>query len=326
VTTISKDSQRDVEVPVGGAELALLLRTSRLLSTGYMRTPAARESIAAVDRRLATEAANRLFLESKKLYEAHDLYDWPDGVSPRDYARKREAIRGIVMLTQEQIRTCMVALRICHEEHATSWASFTRGLLEGYDLAPEDLDKLNAKLAILAGNAEQVKQPWAGVTSMANEATAREKCLSVTVSLDGAELALLVGATSLATHWPFERASAKAMVRASESERIGEINDQVSAERIRIIVAAGLHPSQHREWTSEHQAMSIHVGGDIEFGPAQLHLCVWALRLCHEEFVTKWNDFCAAGPTGLVRPALGPADLLRLADRLELVGRGRPPD
>jgi hypothetical protein len=51
--------------------------------------------------------------------------------------------------------------------------------------------------------------------------------------------------------------------------------------------------------------------------PDQLHLCMWALRVCHKEFATNWGEFCVVAPGNIDWYGATPDDLLTLADKLE---------
>jgi hypothetical protein len=139
----------------------------------------------------------------------------------------------------------------------------------------------------------------------------------IEVSVNGAELALLLSVTLLAGLWSFERQSARVRSTPELREKVRKTNDLISRQSRQILETAGMSTSQVSPWTREFIAKRETIQAEIHLVPEQLSLCVWALRICYEEFATNWDEFCTVSPGGIEWYDLSPDDLMILADNLE---------
>lgn len=137
------------------------------------------------------------------------------------------------------------------------------------------------------------------------------------IPVNGAELALLLSATLLAGLWSFERQSARVRSTPEVREKVRKTNDLISRQSRQILENAGMYTSPASPWTREFIAKRETVLAEIHLVSEQLCLCVLALRICHEEFATNWDEFCTLSPGGIEWYNLSPENLLILADNIE---------
>jgi hypothetical protein len=140
---------------------------------------------------------------------------------------------------------------------------------------------------------------------------------AVCFQMSGTELVLLGGVTLLAGTWSFERPSARAQLAPDKRDWALETHDQLSRIWKRILEGKGLYVSAVRPVTREFIAKRAAIREEIGLTREHLRLCTWALRLCHEEFVVNWRDFCVFAPGYVDWYGIAPPDLLTLAEKLE---------
>jgi hypothetical protein len=133
----------------------------------------------------------------------------------------------------------------------------------------------------------------------------------------GAELVLLNDTTLLAGTWSFQRPSARAQFAPDKHDWVLEASNSVSRIWRQILETEGLHVCAITPWPREFLARRAAVRAEIALTREHLRLCAWALRVCHEEFVINWSEFCVVAPGYGDWYGILPADLLILAKKLE---------
>lgn len=137
--------------------------------------------------------------------------------------------------------------------------------------------------------------------------------------LDGSESALLAVASLLLATWPFEIARARSLLTEELRDAGLELHDEVSARWRERLEAVGLWNAVI-PWTAELIASRAALKPAISLNASEVPTAIVALDLVAIEFCESawgWEEFCTVGPGALDWYPIGPADVTKLARRLE---------
>jgi hypothetical protein len=318
-----------LEVTLSGVEMSILM-ASDMVNSWPFRLNAPREKLSEIQRRTIRRIAEYLYEVRKRLLVAAGVFLPPVTLVPtREYASKRATVQASVHLTREDICTCLIVLRFCHEELSgdpEDWQDFcsiSSSSLAHFDLSLTDLcDLVNKLEKVVCGASELISRHEEQIQS-ACEWPPRG---SVAIFLKGVEFELLTGALILLNGWIFLSPVAQTMLVQSEQDIASSISKYLLGEQqSQLRAAAALIPptlpapsefvAAQRTFTSQHFLMREH-----------LQVCISALLVCEEEFREHWVDFCQSAPSGLYRFNPAPEELPRLTAKLRRLWNGESAD
>lgn len=134
---------------MNGVELALAAASTFLHGCWKFEQPRARAMLRDEERSRADSMSDRLYARRRELLEAVDAFVPPSVPFPPDFAARQAAIRAELELSQAELRVCLLALRVCHEEFAERWWEFSvvaPGGIDAFATSPDDLLRLADQL------------------------------------------------------------------------------------------------------------------------------------------------------------------------------------
>lgn len=137
----------------------------------------------------------------------------------------------------------------------------------------------------------------------------------VEVVLSGVQLAVLSGASTVFSHWPFENLAAQDIRASIPIGHVRGLSEDVSKTTEAHFRSRGLWPREpwSRDLMDRRAATSTH----LTLSEQQVRTAVAALRASVAEFSERWEEFYTVAPGGLWMYKPTPADAIFLADMLE---------
>lgn len=139
------------QIAIDGKQLALLVSASFMLAFWSFKRQEARELLAGEDRTPFEGVLKILLEESTRILSGADAFEAPAHGWTEALAAKRAAVCGTMAMRRSQLRSLILALRVCHAEFGDplAWVDFciaSPGNIDSYGIVPPDLLILAAEL------------------------------------------------------------------------------------------------------------------------------------------------------------------------------------